>query len=157
MLCLGDRQANGRWIGGCSLRSFGKRIERHASIFVSRHPVNVRAARGGRAAHRGARRRPSPGRCDNAGSDAADAANRRLWPSAATNPRVLAAFPTTLTNQSDSTRFVTFRNGTFDGALSRQIPVGGSFRVGVGGTIDIVANQAPGLYLAPFTVTADYQ
>jgi hypothetical protein len=68
-----------------------------------------------------------------------------------------ASFPTTLTNQSDSTRFVTFRNGTFDGALSRQIPVGGSFRVGVGGTIDIVANQAPGLYLAPFTVTADYQ
>jgi hypothetical protein len=68
-----------------------------------------------------------------------------------------AAFPTALVNQSDTTQSVAFSSGTFDGSLTRTIPLSGTFRVGVGGTIAVGANQLAGLYTAQFTVTADYQ
>ena len=69
-----------------------------------------------------------------------------------------AVFPSVLSNQSDSTFFVNFSNGTFDSnGTSRVIPAGGTFRVGVGGTIAVGVNQAPGLYVGQMTVTADYQ
>jgi hypothetical protein len=47
---------------------------------------------------------------------------------------------------------------TFDGSAIRTIdPVTRAFFVGVGGTIQIAANQAPGVYTATFDVTANYQ
>jgi hypothetical protein len=42
------------------------------------------------------------------------------------------------------------------GGLTRTVPAGGSFTVGVGGTFAIAANQAPGLYVAQFDLTANY-
>jgi len=39
---------------------------------------------------------------------------------------------------------------------SRTIPAGGTFIVGVGGTFDIAAGQANGVYTADFTLTAQY-
>lgn len=71
--------------------------------------------------------------------------------------QISSSVPAMLVNQSDSTQAVVFRNFTLDGANTRVIGVTGSFRVGVGATIDVAANQAPGVYSAQFTVTADYQ
>lgn len=65
--------------------------------------------------------------------------------------------PTLLVNQADTTQAVAFRNFTLDGPATRSIPLTGSFQVGVGATIDVAANQLPGVYSAQFTVTADYQ
>jgi hypothetical protein len=65
--------------------------------------------------------------------------------------------PTQLNHNSIVGQAVAFRNFTLDGAASRTIGLGGTFQVGVGGTIDIAANQTPGLYSAQFEVTADYQ
>jgi hypothetical protein len=42
-------------------------------------------------------------------------------------------------------------------APTRTIPVGGVYSVYVGGTFDIAANQASGVYTAQFDVTATYQ
>ena len=42
-------------------------------------------------------------------------------------------------------------------ATTRTIDATGTFQVGVGGTFDIAANQANGLYAADFQVTAEYQ
>ena len=71
--------------------------------------------------------------------------------------QISSSVPAMLVNQSDSTQAVVFRNFVLDGANTRTIGVTGSFRVGVGATIDVAANQAPGVYSAQFTVTADYQ
>lgn len=46
---------------------------------------------------------------------------------------------------------------TASAAATRTIPAGGVFSVYVGGTFDIGANQASGLYSAQFDVTATYQ
>ncbi len=42
------------------------------------------------------------------------------------------------------------------GSTTRTIGAGGTFDVGVGGTFSIAANQANGLYVADFTLTAQY-
>jgi hypothetical protein len=74
--------------------------------------------------------------------------------------------PATLSNGSTTINVVSM---VFDtGAVSvpdalgnqtttRTIDGTGAFQVGVGGTFAIKANQANGLYSAPFIVTADYQ
>jgi hypothetical protein len=47
---------------------------------------------------------------------------------------------------------------TFDGSAIRTIdPTTRAFFVGVGGTIQIAANQPDGVYTAQFDVTANYQ
>lgn len=65
-------------------------------------------------------------------------------------------FPGSLVNQSAPTESVGF-TGTVEGPLIRTIGTSGAFQVGVGGTINLGANQLAGLYSAPFEVTADYQ
>lgn len=64
--------------------------------------------------------------------------------------------PTQL-NHATASAAVPFRNFTLDGANSRTIGTGGSFEVFVGATIDVAANQTPGLYSAQFELTAEYQ
>jgi hypothetical protein len=46
---------------------------------------------------------------------------------------------------------------SLSGGGPRTIPAGGVFSVYVGGTFDIAANQASGVYTAQFDVTANYQ
>lgn len=69
--------------------------------------------------------------------------------------------PAVLVNQVNLTDTITVNSMVLDGCAcqvdSRVIPVGGSFNVGVGGNFAIAANQAPALYKAQFTLTADYQ
>jgi hypothetical protein len=56
---------------------------------------------------------------------------------------------------------INISNFTLDGGVgltdTRTIDATGTFQVGVGGTFDIAANQANGLYAADFDLTAEYQ
>lgn len=67
--------------------------------------------------------------------------------------------PAVLISQSNPTDTVTASNWLLDNgnALTRTIPAGGTFNVGVGATFGIGANQPAALYQATFTLTADYQ
>jgi hypothetical protein len=63
---------------------------------------------------------------------------------------------------------ITVNSMTFDSAAASTVVAGnqtttrtingsGSFTIGVGGNFAIAANQANGVYSAPFIVTAQYQ
>jgi hypothetical protein len=67
--------------------------------------------------------------------------------------------PSLLISQSNPLDTITVTSMTLDqgNLLSRTIPAGGVFQVGVGGDFAIAANQAPALYSANFDLTADYQ
>jgi len=67
--------------------------------------------------------------------------------------------PSLLISQSNPLDTITVTSMTLDqgNLLTRTIPAGGVFQVGVGGDFAIAANQAPALYSANFDLTADYQ
>ena len=67
--------------------------------------------------------------------------------------------PAVLVSQSNPLDLIVVNSMTLDqgNLLTRTIPVGGVFQVGVGGDFAIAANQPAALYSANFDLTADYQ
>lgn len=97
-----------------------------------------------------------------------------VLPGPATGNRALFAGAGTIGQQVDLTlappvgnllfsggNSINISNFTLDGGVgltdTRTIDATGTFEVGVGGTFDIAANQANGLYAADFDLTAEYQ
>ena len=51
---------------------------------------------------------------------------------------------------------MTVSNWTLDGGTNRKVPLTSAFDFSVGGTLNVAANQADGLYTGTFTVTVQY-
>lgn len=90
---------------------------------------------------------------------ASDAGNRAYFGGAGSpGQQVLVALspPVELTSAGGDT--IPVLGLTLDGPATRTVdPVARSFFVGVGGTLDIAADQPEGVYTADFSVTAIYQ
>ena len=90
---------------------------------------------------------------------ASDAGNRAEFGGAGSaNQEVIVTVDPPLELTSGAGDTVAVLGFTLDGPSTRTVdPVSRAFFVGVGGTLQIEANQPEGDYLADFTVTANYQ
>ena len=58
--------------------------------------------------------------------------------------------------RSGGTETMTVSNMTLNGARTRRIPANGALVIGVGGRLNLAANQRDGVYQGSFNLTVDY-